>query len=64
MDQVEILRTFIQRVQAMDTRDHNGEDNFACDFMVRAGGVRSCGDGGGHVILPGGIGPGVRMSEW
>lgn len=38
MDQVEILRTFIQRVQAMDTRDHNGEDNFACDFMVRAGG--------------------------
>ncbi|XP_077327997.1 tyrosine-protein phosphatase non-receptor type 12 isoform X4 [Lithobates pipiens] len=33
MDQVEILRTFIQRVQAMDTRDHNGEDNFACDFM-------------------------------
>ncbi|KAM4675547.1 tyrosine-protein phosphatase non-receptor type 12 [Discoglossus pictus] len=33
MDQVEILRTFIQKVQAMHTKDHNGEDNFACDFM-------------------------------
>ncbi|KAM4748333.1 tyrosine-protein phosphatase non-receptor type 12 [Rhinophrynus dorsalis] len=33
MDQVEILRTFIQKVQAMNTRDQNGEDNFACDFM-------------------------------
>ncbi|XP_072257824.1 tyrosine-protein phosphatase non-receptor type 12 isoform X2 [Pyxicephalus adspersus] len=33
MEQVEILRTFIQKVQAMNTRDQNGEDNFACDFM-------------------------------
>ncbi|XP_044136080.1 tyrosine-protein phosphatase non-receptor type 12 [Bufo gargarizans] len=33
MDQVEILRTFIQKVQAMNNKDHNGEDNFACDFM-------------------------------
>ncbi|XP_063783048.1 tyrosine-protein phosphatase non-receptor type 12 isoform X2 [Pseudophryne corroboree] len=33
MDQVEILRTFIQRVQNMHSRDPSGEDNFACDFM-------------------------------
>ncbi|KAM8972111.1 tyrosine-protein phosphatase non-receptor type 12 [Pelodytes ibericus] len=33
MDQVEILRAFIQRVEAMHNKDHNGEDNFACDFM-------------------------------
>ncbi|KAG9489977.1 hypothetical protein GDO78_005736 [Eleutherodactylus coqui] len=33
MDQVEILRTFIQKVQAMNHRDQHGEDNFACDFM-------------------------------
>ncbi|XP_075175967.1 uncharacterized protein LOC142246804 [Anomaloglossus baeobatrachus] len=33
MDQVEILRTFIQKVQAMNSKDQNGEDNFACDFM-------------------------------
>ncbi|XP_075455733.1 tyrosine-protein phosphatase non-receptor type 12 isoform X2 [Ascaphus truei] len=33
MDQVEILRTFIEKVQAMNTRDRNGEDHFACDFM-------------------------------
>ncbi|KAM9312895.1 tyrosine-protein phosphatase non-receptor type 12 [Gastrophryne carolinensis] len=33
MDQVAILRTFIQKVQAMNARDHNGDDNFACDFM-------------------------------
>lgn len=34
MEQVEILRKFIQRVQAMKSPDHNGEDNFARDFMV------------------------------
>ncbi|XP_075064829.1 tyrosine-protein phosphatase non-receptor type 12 [Mixophyes fleayi] len=33
MDQVEILRTFIQKVQTMNNRDQSGEDNFACDFM-------------------------------
>ncbi|XP_072003333.1 tyrosine-protein phosphatase non-receptor type 12 [Engystomops pustulosus] len=33
MDQVEILQTFIQKVQSMNHRDQNGEDNFACDFM-------------------------------
>ncbi|XP_053321451.1 tyrosine-protein phosphatase non-receptor type 12 [Spea bombifrons] len=33
MDQVEILRTFIQKVQAMNNKDHNGEDTFACEFM-------------------------------
>lgn len=33
MDQAEILRDFIHRVRAMDSKDHNGEDNFACDFM-------------------------------
>lgn len=31
---MEILRKFIQRVQAMKSPDHNGEDNFARDFMV------------------------------
>ncbi|PNI21966.1 PTPN12 isoform 3, partial [Pan troglodytes] len=31
---VEILRKFIQRVQAMKSPDHNGEDNFARDFMM------------------------------
>uniref|UniRef100_D6RGT2 Protein tyrosine phosphatase, non-receptor type 12 n=1 Tax=Mus musculus TaxID=10090 RepID=D6RGT2_MOUSE len=34
MEQVEILRRFIQRVQAMKSPDHNGEDNFARDFML------------------------------
>lgn len=33
MDQVEILRTFIEKVQLMNNKDQNGEDNFACDFM-------------------------------
>ncbi|XP_036102062.1 tyrosine-protein phosphatase non-receptor type 12 isoform X3 [Molossus molossus] len=33
MEQVEILRKFIKRVQAMKSPDHNGEDNFARDFM-------------------------------
>ncbi|XP_037018110.2 tyrosine-protein phosphatase non-receptor type 12 isoform X1 [Artibeus jamaicensis] len=33
MEQVEILRKFIQRVEAMKSPDHNGEDNFARDFM-------------------------------
>nr|AAR03705.1 protein tyrosine phosphatase PTP-PEST [Xenopus laevis] len=33
MDQVAILKSFIQRVQEMDMKDQNGEDNFACDFM-------------------------------
>ncbi|XP_075414610.1 tyrosine-protein phosphatase non-receptor type 12 isoform X2 [Tenrec ecaudatus] len=33
MEQVEILKKFIQRVQAMKSPDHNGEDNFARDFM-------------------------------
>ncbi|XP_056429455.1 tyrosine-protein phosphatase non-receptor type 12 [Hyla sarda] len=33
MDQVEILRTFIEKVQSMNNKDQNGEDNFACDFM-------------------------------
>lgn len=30
---MEILRRFIHRVQAMKSPDHNGEDNFARDFM-------------------------------
>lgn len=34
MEQVEILRKFVQKVQAMKSPDHNGEDNFARDFMV------------------------------
>nr|XP_034984562.1 tyrosine-protein phosphatase non-receptor type 12 isoform X1 [Zootoca vivipara] len=33
MEQEEILRKFIQRVQAMKDTDHNGEDKFATDFM-------------------------------
>ncbi|KAK7799387.1 hypothetical protein U0070_021987 [Myodes glareolus] len=33
MEQVEILRRFIQRVQAMKSPNHNGKDNFARDFM-------------------------------
>ncbi|XP_066489778.1 tyrosine-protein phosphatase non-receptor type 12 [Tiliqua scincoides] len=33
MEQEEILRKFIQRVQAMKSADHSGEDNFATDFM-------------------------------
>ncbi|KAG8439970.1 hypothetical protein GDO86_005948 [Hymenochirus boettgeri] len=33
MDQTAILKNVIQKVQAMDTRDQNGEDSFACDFM-------------------------------
>ncbi|KAM5170942.1 tyrosine-protein phosphatase non-receptor type 12 isoform 2-T2 [Mantella aurantiaca] len=33
MEQADILRTFIDKVQAMNGRDHNGDDNFACDFM-------------------------------
>ncbi|KAJ7329553.1 hypothetical protein JRQ81_015727 [Phrynocephalus forsythii] len=33
MEQEEILRKFIQRVRAMKDTDHNGEDNFATDFM-------------------------------
>ncbi|XP_027752304.1 tyrosine-protein phosphatase non-receptor type 12 isoform X2 [Empidonax traillii] len=33
MNQEEILRKFIKRVQAMKDTDHNGEDNFASDFM-------------------------------
>ncbi|XP_028934066.1 tyrosine-protein phosphatase non-receptor type 12 isoform X1 [Ornithorhynchus anatinus] len=33
MEQVEILRRFIHSVQAMKSPDHNGEDNFARDFM-------------------------------
>ncbi|XP_074873288.1 tyrosine-protein phosphatase non-receptor type 12 isoform X2 [Carettochelys insculpta] len=33
MEQEEILRKFIERVQAMKDTDHNGEDNFASDFM-------------------------------
>ncbi|KAE8616389.1 hypothetical protein XENTR_v10008790 [Xenopus tropicalis] len=33
MDQVAILKSFIQRVQTMDIKDQNGEDNFGCDFM-------------------------------
>ncbi|XP_064512476.1 tyrosine-protein phosphatase non-receptor type 12 isoform X2 [Pseudopipra pipra] len=33
MSQEEILRKFIKRVQAMKDTDHNGEDNFASDFM-------------------------------
>ncbi|XP_006140837.1 tyrosine-protein phosphatase non-receptor type 12 isoform X3 [Tupaia chinensis] len=33
MEQVEMMRKFIQRVQAMKSPDHNGEDNFARDFM-------------------------------
>uniref|UniRef100_A0A8C5QCB4 Tyrosine-protein phosphatase non-receptor type 12 n=1 Tax=Leptobrachium leishanense TaxID=445787 RepID=A0A8C5QCB4_9ANUR len=33
MEQAEILRDFIHRVRAMDSKDHNGEDSFACDFM-------------------------------
>lgn len=38
MEQEEILRKFIQRVQAMKDTGHSGEDNFATDFMVRGGG--------------------------
>lgn len=30
---MEILRKFVQKVQAMKSPDHNGEDNFARDFM-------------------------------
>lgn len=46
MDQVEILRTFIEKVQLMNNKDQNGEDNFACDFMVRAaGGCAAAGPG-------------------
>ncbi|XP_050792818.1 tyrosine-protein phosphatase non-receptor type 12 isoform X2 [Gopherus flavomarginatus] len=33
MEQEEILRKFVQRVQAMKDTDHNGDDNFASDFM-------------------------------
>ncbi|XP_041113418.1 tyrosine-protein phosphatase non-receptor type 12-like isoform X2 [Polyodon spathula] len=33
MDQVEILKRFIRRVQAMTTGDQKGEDNFGSDFM-------------------------------
>ncbi|XP_048355963.1 tyrosine-protein phosphatase non-receptor type 12 isoform X1 [Sphaerodactylus townsendi] len=33
MEQEEILRKFIQRVQAMKNADNNGEDNFAAEFM-------------------------------
>ncbi|KYO38674.1 tyrosine-protein phosphatase non-receptor type 12 [Alligator mississippiensis] len=33
MSQEEILRRFVQRVRAMKDTDHNGEDNFASDFM-------------------------------
>ncbi|XP_042324687.1 tyrosine-protein phosphatase non-receptor type 12 isoform X2 [Sceloporus undulatus] len=33
MEQEEILRSFIQRVKAMKDAGHNGEDNFASDFM-------------------------------
>ncbi|XP_029470907.1 tyrosine-protein phosphatase non-receptor type 12 isoform X2 [Rhinatrema bivittatum] len=33
MEQAEILRKFVQKVQAMKDKDTNGEDNFACDFM-------------------------------
>ncbi|XP_065267816.1 tyrosine-protein phosphatase non-receptor type 12 [Emys orbicularis] len=33
MEQEEILRKFIQSVQAMKDTDHNGDDNFASDFM-------------------------------
>lgn len=61
MSQEEILRKFIKRVQAMKDTDHNGEDNFASDFMVRGGGGR--GGGGGRAGLPlppqGGGGGGV-----
>ncbi|RMC10379.1 hypothetical protein DUI87_13182 [Hirundo rustica rustica] len=35
MSQEEILRKFIKRVQAMKDTDHNGEDNFASDFMLK-----------------------------
>lgn len=41
MEQEEILRKFIQRVQAMKDTDHNGDDNFASDFMVRGLGALS-----------------------
>ncbi|ELW72076.1 Tyrosine-protein phosphatase non-receptor type 12 [Tupaia chinensis] len=37
MEQVEMMRKFIQRVQAMKSPDHNGEDNFARDFMGTQG---------------------------
>lgn len=43
MSQEEILRKFIKRVQAMKDTDHNGEDNFASDFMVRGGGAGGAG---------------------
>lgn len=47
MSQEEILRKFIKRVQAMKDTDHNGEDNFASDFMVRGGGAGGAGRGSG-----------------
>lgn len=46
MSQEEILRKFIMRVQAMKDTDHNGEDNFASDFMVRGGGAAGGGGAG------------------
>lgn len=46
MSQEEILRKFIKRVQAMKDTDHNGEDNFASDFMVRGGGAGEAGRAG------------------
>lgn len=57
MSQEEILRKFIKRVQAMKDTDHNGEDNFASDFMVRGGGA---GRGAGRALVsPRGGGRGV-----
>lgn len=53
MSQEEILRRFIRRVQSMKDTDHNGEDNFASDFMVRGGGGISEG-GGEHREVPSG----------
>lgn len=55
MSQEEILRKFIKRVQAMKDTDHNGEDNFASDFMVRGGG----GGAGRALASPRGGGRGV-----
>lgn len=53
MSQEEILRKFIKRVQAMKDTDHNGEDNFASDFMVRGGGgAGGAGRGSGPYRLP------------
>lgn len=53
MSQEEILRKFIKRVQAMKDTDHNGEDNFASDFMVRGGGgAGRAGRGSGPYRLP------------